>query len=72
MTWQRLEATTVDADLTEGQEARIADPLWLLGKQWQVGELTGEDAASPILVEAIVEHAPVTRVRIGPGPRSAR
>jgi hypothetical protein len=68
MTWQRLEATTVGTGLTEGQEARIADPLWLLGKQWQVGELTGEDAASPILVEATVEHAPVTRVRIGPGP----
>lgn len=68
MTWQRLEATTVDADLTEGLEARIADTLWLLGRQWQVGELTGEDAASPILVEATVEHAPVTRVRMGPGP----
>ena len=68
MTWQRLEATTVAVGLTEGQEARIADPFWLLGRQWQVGELTGEDAASPILVEATVEHAPVTRVRIGPGP----
>ena len=68
MTWQRLESTTVGVDLTEGQEARIGDPLWLLGKQWQVGELTGEDAASPILVEATVEHAPVTRVRIGTGP----
>ena len=26
MTWQRLESTTVDPDLIEGQEARIADP----------------------------------------------
>jgi hypothetical protein len=68
MTWQRLEATTVGTGLTEGQEARTGDPLWLLGKQWQVGELTGEDAASPILIEATVEHAPVTRVRIGSGP----
>ncbi|MGI8332713.1 hypothetical protein ACRYCC_22400 [Actinomadura scrupuli] len=68
MTWQRLESTTVGTDLTEGLEARIADPLWLLGKQWQVGELTGEDAASPIVVEATVEHTPVTRVRIGTGP----
>jgi hypothetical protein len=66
MSWQRLESTTVGADLYEGQEARIADPLWLIGKQWQVGELTGEDAASPILVEAGFEHAPITRFRPGP------
>lgn len=68
MSWQRLECSTVGADLTEGQEARIADPLWLMGRQWLAGELTGEDAASPVLVDAVVEHTPVTRVRLGPGP----
>ena len=56
---------------SRAQEARIADPLWLLGKQWQVGELTGEDAASPILVEAAVEHAPVTRVPARARPTAA-
>jgi hypothetical protein len=66
VSWQRLESTTVAADLYEGQEARIADPLWLYGRQWQVGELTGEDAASPILVEARIEHAEITRFRPGP------
>jgi len=65
MTWQRLESTTVDATLLEGPEARIADPLFLLGRQWQVGEFTGEDAASPLVVEATVAHAPITRVRPG-------
>ena len=68
MNWQRLECSTVGADLTEGQEARIADPLWLIGRQWLTGELTGEDAASPVLVDAVVEHAPVTRVRLGTSP----
>lgn len=67
MTWQRLESASVGADLDEGLEARVADPLWLVGKQWQVGELTGEDAASPVLVEAKLEHAPITRLRPG-GP----
>ena len=65
MSWQRLEASAVDAELVEGQEARVADPLWLLGRQWQVGEFSGEDAASPLLVEAKVRHFPVTRVRTG-------
>jgi hypothetical protein len=65
MTWQRLEAATVAPDLFEGQEARIADPLWLLGRQWQVGEFKGEDAASPIFAETTLSHAPITRVRPG-------
>lgn len=65
MTWQRLEASTVAPDLFEGQEARIADPLWLLGRQWQVGEFKGEDAASPIFAETTLSHAPITRVRPG-------
>lgn len=66
MTWQRLEFSTVGADLLEGEEARIADPLWLIGRQWQVGELTGDDAASPLFVEATFAHTPITRFQPGP------
>jgi hypothetical protein len=65
MSWQRLESGTIDPDLYEGQEARIADPAWLLGRQWQVGEFKGEDAASPVIVEATIDHAPITRLRPG-------
>jgi hypothetical protein len=72
MSWQRLESSSVGSDLLEGQEARIADPLWLLGRQWQVGELTGEDAAGPVLVEARFEHTSVTRFRPGLGPAGPR
>ncbi|HMI82544.1 MAG TPA: hypothetical protein VK550_00555 [Polyangiaceae bacterium] len=60
MTWQRLEGSAIDAQLTEATEARLADPLWLLGKQWQVGELTGDDAATPVLIEAKVAYTPIT------------
>ena len=75
-TWQRLEATTIDATLVEGPEARIADPMWMLGRQWQVGEFTGEDAASPLYLEALVracaDHAPAPRpaVREDAGDRA--
>ena len=51
-TWSRLEPDTQTGqpalDLDEGVAARLADPLWLLGRQWQMGELSGEDAASPV------------------------
>jgi hypothetical protein len=63
MTWYRLEPNTVDADVEEGIQARIADPLWLLARQWQLGEFKGEDAASPIHVKATVLSNPVATFR---------
>ena len=65
MIWQRLESTTIDGTLLEGEAACVADALWLLGRQWQVGEFTGEDAGSPLVVEAAFGHAPLSRVRLG-------
>lgn len=50
-TWARLEPQTRNQKLTGGLEARVADPLWLLGRQWQVGEFQGEDAGSPVVTE---------------------
>jgi hypothetical protein len=60
MTWKRLEGGHIDPELTEGMSARIADPLWLLARQWQVGEFRGEDAATPVLIDGTVVAAPVT------------
>ncbi|MBL8972401.1 MAG: hypothetical protein JNK56_17575, partial [Myxococcales bacterium] len=62
---KRLEAITRTDDVAQGLQARLADPLWLIGRQWQVGELTGEDAASPVLCTGELEHAPATRLRAG-------
>ena len=64
-TWKRLEAGLVDDNLEEGLEARIADPLWMLARQWQVGEFHGEDAASPVFIEAEVEATPLSHFRSG-------
>ena len=45
----------------------MADPLWSLARQWQVGEFHGEDAASPILVTATIAHTPLTAFAPGRG-----
>ncbi len=37
-----------DGDDESGLEMRTADPLWMLGRQWQFGEFKGEDNGSPI------------------------
>ena len=39
--------TSAAPTLPRGLRAAVHDPLWLLGRQWQVGELLGEDAAFP-------------------------
>ena len=32
------------------------DPLWLLGRQWQLGEFEGEDAGTPLTVRVVTQH----------------
>src|SRR5260221_7790463 len=66
-TWHRLEPDVRHEDPGLGLRAAVHDPLWLLGRQWQVGEMDGEDAASPIAVRiASVEH-PLTRFKPADG-----
>lgn len=61
--WDRLEPSARDEDLEEGLQARIADPLWMLARQWQLGEFRGEDAASPIHARATLDSHPVKSFR---------
>lgn len=66
MSWQRIESSTVDPDITDGLSARVADPLWFLARQFQTGEFRGEDAATPILMTVRSETVPVDRWQHGP------
>ena len=56
----RLEPQSVSGDPEPGALAGIADPLWLVGRQWQLGELLGEDVGSPVSVEVTSRALPVT------------
>jgi hypothetical protein len=67
--WSRLEPLPTNADLRPGLQARIADPLWLLGRQWQFGELQAEDGGSPI--ETRVRGEAIRLGRVVPGPLDA-
>jgi hypothetical protein len=59
----RTEARGTSGDLAAGLACRVADPLWLLGRQWQIGELLGEDAGSPVGVDLAAEAAMISRFR---------
>src|SRR5688500_3785628 len=65
VTWTRLEPVDQSSELGVSLAAPIADPLWLLHRQWQLGELDGTDAGTPI--EVRIEHraGPLSRIRTG-------
>lgn len=63
--WQRLEPRCRDDEMAEGQRARLHDPLWLLARQWQVGEFRAEDTGSPVLARWRAQSTPTTRVHLG-------
>ena len=63
--WERIEAMARDRELSGGLEARIADPLWLLARQWQVGEFQGDDAAQPVVARVAWRSLPLASYRAG-------
>jgi hypothetical protein len=69
--WQRLEVGVLTHGLRTALEARIADPLFMLARQWQLAELRGEDAASPVLAQARIGTAPLRFWRPGRLPKEA-
>jgi hypothetical protein len=58
----RLEPVHTYADLRRGIAAEVADPVWFLGRQWQLGEHHGEDAASPVRVQYRAGQVPIRPV----------
>jgi hypothetical protein len=65
-TWTRLEPIPRTGDPQTTIEARIADPLWFLARQWQTGEFRGEDAGSPIVADLRAVTGRIDRYRLGP------
>jgi hypothetical protein len=71
-TWGRLEPLDQSTDLDASLSAPIADPLWLLHRQWQLGELEANDAGSPIAVTVQRSESPLSGYRPGdPGTGGA-
>lgn len=45
--WNRLEARPRANNFDRALKAEVRDALWMLTKQWQMGEFRGDDAGSP-------------------------
>ena len=57
--WNRLEARPRTNNFDRALKAEIKDALWMLSKQWQMGEFQGDDAASPVTAKI---HIATTRL----------
>jgi hypothetical protein len=58
-TWSRLEPLPTSDDIALSLQAQLADPLWMLARQWQFNELQAEDAGSPVRAALQVLGLPV-------------
>src|SRR5947207_899423 len=66
--WNRLEARPRAHDFERSLRAEVRDALWMLTRQWQMGELDAEDAGSPIDARLLTRKLTVDRVTLGNVP----
>jgi hypothetical protein len=67
--WTRIEPDfqtgDPENDLAHGLAAELADPLWLLGRQWQMGEWQGENSGSPVSAKLSASSFPIDQLALG-------
>ncbi len=66
--WNRLEGRPRADKFQRALRAEIRDPLWMLCRQWQVGEFQGDDAGSPIFTKAHMETTRLRKFKPANGP----
>ena len=67
-TYFRLEPDPLRPDVTIGATAPVHDPLWLLARQWQLGEFAAQDGGTPVVARWRGVAAEPTRFVAGPIP----
>ena len=63
--WNRLEGRPRTQDFQRALQAEVRDALWMLSRQWQMGEFRGSDAGSPVFAKVRVDSSTLTRYRPG-------
>jgi len=59
--WNRIEGRPRTTDFSRALRAEVRDALWMLARQWQLGELQADDAGSPIRARARVTTTTLSR-----------
>ena len=61
----RLETQPTSIGMLIGLKAPLADPLWMLARQWQFNEFQGEDAGTPLRIKFAVRGTAIDAFRSG-------
>jgi hypothetical protein len=59
--WNRIEPEVTGADPELSAALRVFDPVWMLTRQWQMGEFQGEDGGSPVKARIRAASATLSR-----------
>ena len=66
--WNRIEGRPRSDDLERSLRAEVRDPLWMLSRQWQLGEFDGEDAGMPVRAKLSAQTTALTSVALRDHP----
>jgi len=60
-TWNRLEGRPRTQQFERALQAEVRDALWMLTKQWQMGEFRGSDTGSPVFAKILMQTTRLTK-----------
>jgi len=66
--WNRLEGRPRTDNFARALKAEVRDALWMIARQWQLGEFAGDDAGSPVFAKLHLSRTELTKYRPGAGP----
>src|ERR1700680_2529633 len=59
--WNRLGPPSRTAGVGPALRAEVRDALWMLTKQWQMGEFRGSDTGSPVFAKLQIDTTRLTK-----------
>ena len=65
--WNRLEGRPRTHHFDRALRAEVRDAMWMLSRQWQMGEFVGDDAGSPVLARACLDLRMIDRYQAAAG-----
>lgn len=68
VTWNRLEPRPRTDSFERSLRAEVRDPLWMLCRQWQVGEFAGHDGGTAVRTQIEIATARLNRYAARGGP----
>jgi len=69
--WNRVEGRPRTDAFDDALRAEVHDGLWMLARQWQMGEFRGDDAGAPVLAQMRMGHTLLTKTKLGEDPVEA-